>query len=587
MTVVDSNHFRVRGAQYGGAARHALGIFLGLGLGLFASSCKSTVVIVTTTADGQAGSLRAAIASINADSTLTDATIQLVPGTYELTVCGSDDSNALGDLDVVSSAKVVLESSGSAVIRQTCAGERVLDAHGTSLLTLRGISVTGGSLTASGSAQGGGLRATGDVTLERARILDNSATTSSQLTQGGGLYVAGALRMYDSVVARNTAAGARANEATREIGRAEGGGAYVGAAVVISGSTLSDNVVSTGRIAEARGGGIAQSLATEQPFSVVRTRLENNQATGGDFSAAEGGAVSASGALTAAAMIARGNRSTGGPASGAFGGPAGAARGGAFAARSSLRVTASTFNANLALGGVAPYMGTSGASYSAGSGSGGAVWAMGALTLTASTFTQNTAEDGAGHLNGALSGGGAAFTHATLDATNTTFSGNAAIAKIPNPTLPPYYPGGLSVPGLGAAARALTSVQLRHATIANNSGGNTLYTPLLSARASVALASSGRICSFALVGGGASDYNRFGDATCSLQGVDNQQDGAGVTLEPLADNGGPAMTHLPGGTLIDAIPTAACALPDDARGVTRPQGSGCDVGAVEIRPGVD
>ncbi|HEY6556138.1 MAG TPA: choice-of-anchor Q domain-containing protein [Polyangiaceae bacterium] len=583
MTVVNSNRCRVRSAQYGGATRHAVGILLGLGLG--ASSCKSTVVTVTTTADGQEGSLRAAIATINADSSLTDATIQLAPGTYELTVCGSDDSNALGDLDVVSSAKVVLESSGSAVIRQTCAGERVLDARGTNLLTLRGISVVGGSLTASGSAQGGGLRATGDVTLERAQILDNSATTSAFLVQGGGLYVAGALRMYDSVVARNTAAGARANEATRELGKAEGGGAYVGAAVVISGSTLSDNAVRTGRIAEARGGGIAQSLSTQQPFSVVRTRLENNQATGGDFSSAEGGAVSASGAFTADSVTARGNRSTGGQAQGGFGGRAGAARGGAFAARRALLITASTFDANRALGGVAPYLALSGAPpYFAGSGSGGAVWATGALTLTASTFTENTAEDGAGHLDGALSGGGAAFTHATLDAANTTFSGNAAVAKIPIPGSSPYFPGGLPVAGLGAAARALTNVQLRHATIANNSGDSTLYTPLLSARASVALASSGRICSFT-VAGEASDYNRFGDATCSLQGVDNQQDGAGVTLEPLADNGGPVMTHLPAGALVDAIPPAACTLPDDARGVTRPQGAGCDVGAVERRPG--
>lgn len=586
MRVVKSIHFRAHGAKYGGAAGRALGIFLGVGLGLGASSCKSTVITVTTTADGQAGSLRAAIASINADSTLTDATIQLAPGTYELTDCGSDDSNALGDLDVTSNAKIVLESSGSAVIRQTCTGERVLDAHGTSLLTLRGISVVGGSLTTSGSAQGGGVRASGDVTLERAQILDNSATTSAFLVQGGGLYVAGALRMVDSVVARNTASGAQGNQALLELGRSEGGGVYVGAAVVISASTLSDNTVSTGWMAEGRGGGIAQALSTEEPFSLVRSRLENNQATGGVFSGAEGGAVSASGAMTADAVTARGNRSTGGEANGGFG-RAGAARGGAVAARRSLVITTSTFDANRALGGVAPYMSLGGAPpYSAGSGSGGAVWAQGALTVTASTFTKNTAEDGAGHLNGALSGGGAALTHATLDATNTTFSGNAAIAKIPNPTQPPYFPGGLPAPGLGAAARALTSVQLRHATLANNSGNSTLYTPLLRARASVALTSSGRICSASVVSE-PSDYNRFGDASCSLQGVDNVQDGAGVTLQPLADNGGPAVTHLPAGALIDAIPTAACALRDDARGVTRPQGSGCDVGAVELRPGVD
>jgi hypothetical protein len=38
-----------------------------------------------------------------------------------------------------------------------------------------------------------------------------------------------------------------------------------------------------------------------------------------------------------------------------------------------------------------------------------------------------------------------------------------------------------------------------------------------------------------------------------------------------------------GSVLVDAIPIAACLIPADARGVVRPQGAGCDVGAVEAR----
>ena len=62
-----------------------------------------------------------------------------------------------------------------------------------------------------------------------------------------------------------------------------------------------------------------------------------------------------------------------------------------------------------------------------------------------------------------------------------------------------------------------------------------------------------------------------------------------LKLGPLADNGGPTMTHalLPGSVAIDWIPEAMCLdaagdpLTTDQRGVDRPQGAMCDVGAFE------
>ena len=62
-----------------------------------------------------------------------------------------------------------------------------------------------------------------------------------------------------------------------------------------------------------------------------------------------------------------------------------------------------------------------------------------------------------------------------------------------------------------------------------------------------------------------------------------------LKLGPLADNGGPTMTHglLPGSIAIDRIPPAMCVdangqpLTTDQRGVARPQGGACDVGAFE------
>jgi hypothetical protein len=66
---------------------------------------------------------------------------------------------------------------------------------------------------------------------------------------------------------------------------------------------------------------------------------------------------------------------------------------------------------------------------------------------------------------------------------------------------------------------------------------------------------------------------------------------ADAMLGPLQDNGGPTETHdlLPGGTTtpgspaIDAGDNAACPTTDQ-RGVVRPQGAACDIGAVEYVP---
>lgn len=51
----------------------------------------------------------------------------------------------------------------------------------------------------------------------------------------------------------------------------------------------------------------------------------------------------------------------------------------------------------------------------------------------------------------------------------------------------------------------------------------------------------------------------------------------------MGDNGGPTPTMLPqpGSPLLDMIPPASCSEPTDQRGITRPQGPACDIGAVE------
>lgn len=55
-------------------------------------------------------------------------------------------------------------------------------------------------------------------------------------------------------------------------------------------------------------------------------------------------------------------------------------------------------------------------------------------------------------------------------------------------------------------------------------------------------------------------------------------------LGPLQGNGGPTHTHLPGtgSAAIDSADTDNC-LPTDQRGISRPRGTGCDIGAVEVQ----
>ena len=77
--------------------------------------------------------------------------------------------------------------------------------------------------------------------------------------------------------------------------------------------------------------------------------------------------------------------------------------------------------------------------------------------------------------------------------------------------------------------------------------------------------------------------NLFTDGTCFPVGSDQIVGAAG--LGPLSDNGGPTATHAleTGSPALDTADPAGCPATDQ-RGVTRPQGAGCDVGAYEREP---
>jgi hypothetical protein len=201
---------------------------------------------------------------------------------------------------------------------------------------------------------------------------------------------------------------------------------------------------------------------------------------------------------------------------------------------------------------------------------------LGTLTVTNSTVSENT-------VTYALTEGGGGICNAgTLTVTNSTVSGNTGFEH-------PEYPG------MGGGIYNDGMLTVTNSTLSNNS---------------------------ASVGSGISAYSRFHlaemtvvgtlvDGDCAIEGeatlvsngynIESPGDTCGfdqptdqvnvsaddLKLGELQDNGGPTETHapLPGSVAIDVIPDAACEVGEDQRGVERPQGDACDVGAFELEVG--
>ena len=201
-------------------------------------------------------------------------------------------------------------------------------------------------------------------------------------------------------------------------------------------------------------------------------------------------------------------------------------------------------------------------------GLGGGIASFGPLTLRGVTVSGNRGVTGGGIYN-----------RGALVAENSTISGNAAQQS----------GGGIANAGTG-------TLSLRHVTVA----GNQADSDSNGSGSGGGIASEGGAVTIvnALLGGNsAGDASAECSGTVTARGPSLVQTAAGCTLAgdtaavitgmdpllgPLADNGGQTPTHalLAGSPAIDAGDAAGC-LPADQRGVERPQGAGCDVGAFE------
>lgn len=270
------------------------------------------------------------------------------------------------------------------------------------------------------------------------------------------------------------------------------------------------------------GGGIY----TLQELTVINSTLRGNSVT-----SARGGGIYSEGKMTVTGSTFKANHTT---------------RGGAIFNRGESIISSSTFEANIA------------------DDMGGACWSDGTLIIQSSTFINNEAG----------SHGGGCFNYGLLLIINSTLTDNiartgeghsiysAGTLTINNSTIT-FYVVGPSGGGTIYNENSY-SITLRNTIVAN--GVQNCKGQITDAGSNL---DSGNSCSFSIAAG-------------SLLNTDPK-------LGPLANNGGATQTHAlqADSPAIDAGDEITCADPatvnrQDQRGVARPQGVRCDIGAYEF-----
>jgi hypothetical protein len=273
--------------------------------------------------------------------------------------------------------------------------------------------------------------------------------------------------------------------------------------------------------------------------------------------------------------------------------------GGAIANYGTVTVTAATFQNNAtpaqqgASGGAIQNSGllsVTGSTFSGNSGiEGGGIFNQNQATIATSTFTNNKATlyGGGGLVNAAGTtsvigstfvgntgpGGGAIDNDATLSVSNTTIFNNTAGST-----------GGGGIVNFGSAT-------VTQSTLFGNSSpyGADVYnccgaTMTLSMSILARAAGGGANCGGTAVGD--AGYN-LDDATgCGFLSSGGSISGVDPKLAALDNNGGATQTMAlhSDSPAVDAIPSnvPGCSGSEDQRGVSRPQGAGCDIGAYEL-----
>lgn len=442
------------------------------------------------------------------------------------------------------------------------------------------------------AGNGGGIWASGHLTLERSALYGNTAEVVVNNTQTGN---GGALHLGRTVASDAPSATITGSTFASNV-------AWAGGAIgVFAGATLDvgpDTVISSNT--SAYGGGGIYNAGT---VTLDGTTLDHND--GGYY----GGAIH-NGSLVAAdtpTMTADGVVLTENTAVVSAGGIL-------VGSRASLVSTGATLRGNTAsnagglhvqAGGMTHLSGADAAGNEAIHGYGGFAFNSGELTIDHSTLRANRAVP-----NPALPTdtglGGAVYSASTqagpphtlrIDAStligNEAGAGSAIVATSPVVLTRSTLTGNATTVGAGAVVTT-GLLTIAESTVVDNtatSGAAGIYGfGTTGIAGSIVAGNAGGDCALVPADGG---HNLAGDATCGFPVADPQ-------LGPLGPHGGPtpdreplptspAINVIPVGTatgLTDAIsgvPVVLCAPGTlDQRGVPRPQGSRCDVGAVEV-----
>jgi hypothetical protein len=347
----------------------------------------------TTFADGGlgSGSLRDAVLQFNADTCTDDDIIQLLPGTYRLTIRNAgghhETAGLTGDLNLTQpSHRWIIQGTGpSTIISASQLQDRVFQ------IVNPGTQVVFQDLVIqAGLAQENGA---------------DGAVAGTTDALGGGIFNNGSAVALDNVILQNNEArggdGFRFNQAGYN---AQGGGLYsTGGALTISHSVLANN-----RAIGGMGG--------------LSTIYGDFQSPGGD---AQGGGLYASGGLLTFANSTSVANTVHAGDGGIFGiGQGGTAQGdGLYIGGGTLNVSNSTIATNNLLGGHGSQNGTS-----AGAGQGAGLWVAAgtAAQVSFSSIATNQAtggSHGAGGMDGAATGGGL-FNQGTLRTDDTILADN-------------------------------------------------------------------------------------------------------------------------------------------------------------------
>lgn len=373
-----------------------------------------------------------------------------------------------------------------------------------------------------------------------------TAAQPSTVASGAGIAsVYGSLTVIDSVITGNSIACGCYSQGG-------GIGVYAGN-LTLTDSTVSNNSVSGNSGASGMGGGVfvRQNITTQAGgnATIAGSQISGNTAKG------NGGGMHVGGTLTMTNSSVSGNS---------------AGNGGGIKLYGVSTLTGSTISGNTAV--------SHGGGIIAASGYYGVPTAL--LTLNGSTLSGNKA----GNSNGR--GGGVYTRVGDLSFVNSTIYGNSAPGTY-------SYGGGIFI-GQNSAP-----ITMQQTTIAANIAGTRGGGLMISSSGSGSVTFDGTLfdnTAAPSTGGGNVAVTTGG---ITIAGSGNLVFGGGLInagfvaapftgdpkLTPLQNFGGPTRTMFPltGSAAIDAIAPVSgqCLVPTDQRGKTRPQGAGCDIGAVE------